>query len=175
MELNKGFSLEAGKIHGTIFGGPFRKFDPTERRLVGVKMAKEIDHPHDISIPTEDYSVPCPKDLLEGILEAIDSMNDGNDIYVGCMGGIGRTGLFMAVIYRAFAEYNGGNHLPGIQFVRKHYNPHAVETAEQMRYVSLFDVSPIVRHLTTLNSPAVVKVPFLWTDYVKAIWPWAPI
>ena len=75
-----------------------------ERRLVGVKMAVEINKFHHISVPTEDFSIPSVEDMQLGLMEAYDYMAKGNDLYVGCMGGIGRTGLFMGCIAKLMQD-----------------------------------------------------------------------
>jgi hypothetical protein len=155
MELKRGIRVEAGKVRGTIFGGPFRQYVPGTRRLIGVKMAAEIDHPHDVSVPTEDFSVPDPDDLTQGIMDAFTALSEGSDVYVGCMGGVGRTGLFMSVLFRAVCEYNDTSIAP-VPYVRKHYNAHAVETTHQRQYVTTFNVQPLVEYLMKLNEPTVV-------------------
>lgn len=48
---------------------------------------------------------------------------------------MGRTGLFLAILAKAV-----GFNDP-VAYVRKHYYNHAVETAEQAKYVEAFDVS----------------------------------
>jgi len=65
----------------------------------------------------------------------------GKQLYIGCMGGWGRTGLFMALLAKA-----SGISDP-VAFIREQYTPHAVETKEQQDYVANFDVSPIQRNL----------------------------
>lgn len=168
MELSKGIVVKAGKVHGTVFGGPFKRYEPKTRRLVGIKMAVEIDHPHDVSVPTVDFSVPDPGDLTKGIKAAFDSMADGNDIYVGCMGGIGRTGLFMAVMVRALGSYEK-NEVDPVTYVRKYYNAHAVETPEQKEYVETFDIKPLVQHLKKLNvrQKTVYRTLSVWESLVR--------
>jgi hypothetical protein len=153
--LKRSVLFVAGRAHGRIYGGPFAHYKPT-RRLVSVKMAKEIDMKCDISIPTVDYNVPDKAQLLEGCLGAIDELANGNDIYAGCMGGVGRTGLFMAVMLKAQIAYIGTKQDP-ILAVRQQYNEHAVETKEQEQYVRDFDVKPLVEELETLNGEKPAK------------------
>lgn len=154
MELKKSIPFRAGVVNATIFGGPFRQYETGTRRLVGVKMAREIDHPHDISIPTKDYSVPDPDDMIAGLLAAIERMAEGNDLYVGCLGGIGRTGLFMAVAAKTLIAYHDGEYAKNtdpVKLVRAYYLPHAVETSEQLSYVASFDVGPALDLLRDLQ------------------------
>lgn len=167
MELRNGITLKAGSIHGTVFGGQFRRYLKGTRRLVGVKMAAEINHPCEVSIPTEDFSTPGPKVLTSGIMEALDYMNQGNDLYVGCMGGIGRTGIFMGVLFKAVSEYNGERVDP-VKFVRDNYQPSAIETDGQQRFVREFDTKPIVHYIRELNNP-LMKQPetTLWGSVLR--------
>lgn len=113
----------------TVTGGPFKNC-PSNMR--GVKMAQELPYPCAVYIPTKDYSVP-PKDVLEkGLAEAVKLMLEGQPLYVGCYGGKGRTGLFLAVLAKAFGVPNP------VEFIRKTYYSHAVETEDQYAFVSNF-------------------------------------
>jgi hypothetical protein len=121
-------------FYGRIYGGPFRN---RTTDFYGVKMAVEIDMPHDVSVPTADFQTPNPSQLEAGLISAGIAAIQGRDIYVGCMGGIGRTGLFMAV----FAKVCG--HPDPIGHVRATYKRSAVETDKQRKFVEDFDVIPV--------------------------------
>ncbi len=162
MELNKSVPVKFGKFEGKIFGGPFRHYKPGTRRLIGVKMAAEINHPHDVSIPTEDFSVPSVGDMQAGLIKAVQAIALGSDVYAGCMGGIGRTGLFMGCLKKCLNDFSGEREDP-VKFVRQHYKGHAIETQEQQDYVRTFDSAPVVAALVGLTS---VKVQ---TEVVKEV------
>jgi protein tyrosine phosphatase len=118
-----------------VTGGPF--FD-CPKTMVGVKMAKEIRQACAVDIPTVDFAVPDKALLTRGLDKALNLMLDGEPLYVGCMGGKGRTGLFMAVLAKAFGIKNP------VEYVRKHYYAHAVETPEQYKFVQAFPITPEV-------------------------------
>lgn len=153
MNLVKGIPVSFGTIEGMVFGGPFRNYKPGTRRLVGIKMAQEIDHPHDFKVDTEDYSVPSQADMQAGIMFALENLSVGRDIYAGCMGGIGRTGLFMACMAKVMIEYSpmAGMDYPvppnPVAYVRAHYLSHAVETNGQQAFVAAFDTAPALKWL----------------------------
>ena len=107
-----------------VLGGPFME---CPSNMKGVKMAREIKQACAVDIPTDDFKTPDRKVLYRGLSKAIDLMLAGEPLYVGCMGGKGRTGLFMAVLAKAF-----GVKKP-VEFVRANYYAHAVETPEQMQ------------------------------------------
>jgi len=157
MELKKGIPVRFGLISGVVFGGPFRNYVPGTRRLVGVKMAQEIEHPHDFKVDTRDFSVPSQAAMQAGIMFAISNLYKGYDVYAGCMGGIGRTGLFMACMAKVQHDYFASvgeappRPVPPVAYVRAHYIPHAVETDEQQDFVADFDTGPAVRALGTMN------------------------
>jgi len=125
-----------GRQHFVVTGGPFRECPDT---MWGVKMAAEIEKPCAVDIPTRDFHVPDRLLLYRGLEKAVDLVLAGDPIYVGCMGGIGRTGLFLAILAKAF-----GVKQP-VKFVRAGYYAHAVETPEQQTYVKAFKVNPRVR------------------------------
>lgn len=127
-----------------VYGGPYRE---KPDNIKGVKMAVEINQFADIYIDTVDFSVPPLPKMERGVAEAIEILKRDREIYVGCMGGIGRTGLFMAClwkeIYRRECEKeNRMGDMPNadtlIGAVRQTYNRHAVETPQQRDYVEAF-------------------------------------
>jgi protein-tyrosine phosphatase len=96
-------------------------------------MAQEINRPFDVSVPTRDFSIPHLKDMNEGVKKVLKPLALGEPIYVGCMGGIGRTGLFLACLAKTLGEENP------VRFVRKNYVSHAIETKDQEYFVQYFD------------------------------------
>ena len=116
----------AGK-HYTITGGPYREC-PTG--YIGVKLAAEIQNAHyhhKLDIP--DFSVPVREDLYEALGKVLLAMMKGRKVYVGCMAGRGRTGLFLSALVKLW----GIEH--PIKFVRRYYYEHAVETEGQASYI----------------------------------------
>lgn len=152
---NGSIPLRIGNLINTkVYGGPYRDFGSWEHipGMFGVKMAVEIDAPCHVSVPTRDYDVPKVTDLQAGITRALMAMVNDQPVYVGCMGGIGRTGLFLAALAKVQIEYRKSNHRQGrgddpVLFVRNHFIPHAVETDQQQEYIDDLDVSMIVTWL----------------------------
>lgn len=119
----------------TVYGGPFR--DARHRlELYRVSLREEEPTGYDVWLPIHDFGVPeddeAVRDALKAVLEA---MLLGRRVYVGCAGGIGRTGMFLALLAKvAGAKYP-------VAAVREGYARQAVETREQEKYVRNFDVS----------------------------------
>lgn len=154
LSYERSIPVDLGVVSGHCFGGRFRDFDPTTRRLIGVKMAAEIDHPCHIDIPTQDFSIPDSNDMQEGMYMALLKMSKGNDIYVGCMGGIGRTGLFMGCLAKILIDYHEGSYLgftDPVNMVRSLYKGHAIETDEQQAFVRGFDSERLVSWLWAIQ------------------------
>lgn len=126
------FKFKLGAVERTIIGGPYMQRYPDH---LGIKMAVEIRTPCNIDIPTRDFDVPKVEDLDKGIRASLIPIARGKPVYVGCMGGIGRTGLFLA----ALAKTVGINE--PVKYVRANYKPHAVETQQQMEYIAAFQPS----------------------------------
>jgi hypothetical protein len=124
------FSLGLG-TQVYIQGGPYRH---KPKGFFGVKMAKEIPLACDVDVPTQDFSVPNKKHLLRGLDKTLTAILEGESVYVGCMGGIGRTGLFLAALAKVLGYDDPIGH------VRQHYRSHAVETKEQEQYIIDLDV-----------------------------------
>lgn len=178
MILRAGIPVDLGVFTGTVFGGKFRNYVPGTRRLVGVKMAAEINHPHDISVPTMDFSVPSLGDMQMGIMQGLQALKGGNDIYAGCMGGIGRTGLYMGCMAKVCIDYHGGEYLgftDPVALVRKVYLGHALETDEQQAYARGFPTQQALDWLNKLSEPEVViqkEVVEKFVEVPTSPWAW---
>jgi len=147
MSAVQNFDFSFGGSPRRIVGGPYRvKPDG----FFGVKMAKEINHPCNIDIPTEDFSVPDKEDLDRGIRQALIPIARKKPMYVGCMGGIGRTGLFFGALMTLLGEEKA------VQYVRDNYKSHAIETKEQQALVT--DYSPSLKTKVTLEVAKVIAL-----------------
>jgi len=84
-----------------------------------------------IHFPIRDFSVPSLTDLQTGLNQTIAHAKDGRNVAIHCSAGIGRTGLFSALLARALLGLTGEE---AIQWVRR-YIEGAVETPEQRQFV----------------------------------------
>ncbi|MGI9005316.1 MAG: protein-tyrosine phosphatase family protein [Streptosporangiaceae bacterium] len=81
-----------------------------------------------------DFRLPAdPGDLRAALAEALDRAA-GERVEVACAGGSGRTGTALACL----AVLDGVPAAEAVGFVRAHYDPRAVETAGQRRFVARF-------------------------------------
>lgn len=78
-----------------------------------------------------DMSVPkSPKDFKKMITWVCSQLKKGKKIHVGCIGGHGRTGLFIAAVRAEFyGDLNAGN------WVRKNHCKKAIETKAQINFL----------------------------------------
>lgn len=108
--------------------------------MKSVKLAKEIDAACNAYLDIPDFGVPAEIYARAAVNTAINFLKEDGEIYVGCMGGIGRTGMFLAILVKRL-EFLNGEKLSGeecIRRVRKEYLSYAIETGEQERFVSTF-------------------------------------
>ena len=119
--------LPFGKAYRLIHGGGYHH-RPTN--MFGVKMAKEINAPCDVDIPTVDFSIPPEQAMRDGIKKTLWQITLNKPVLVGCYGGIGRTGLFLGVLVRVLGEKDP------VKYVREHYYAHAIETQQQQDFVN---------------------------------------
>lgn len=121
----------------TVIGGPY---DNRPAGSFGVCVRAERVRPNNVHLPIHDFSVPTDDAAVrEALRQTIKAALDGRQVYVGCMGGWGRTGLFLSLVAKV-----AGVEEP-VGFVRRNYTPRAVETREQFDYVEGFDVSKLRR------------------------------
>lgn len=113
-----------------------------------VKMAGEIAVPCDVDIPTRDFDTPPLRLLNMGLAAAVTAILRERPVYVGCMGGIGRTGLFLAILAKAWGVEDP------VAYVREHYLGHAVETKQQQQFVAEYEVP--------VGVTAAIKTARLW-------------
>ena len=132
--------LQLGMLHTAVYGGPY---SARPKNKVGVKLAAELGLPCNVNVPIEDFSTPDPAVMLRGMMATMMLLATGSLVYVGCAGGIGRTGLFMASLVKAMGEINGEDIDP-VAYVRSHYYSGAVETEGQKEFIRSLDVTPLV-------------------------------
>ena len=84
-----------------------------------------------IHLPIRDFGVPSNSDLVRAINAVIAYAQTGRNIAVHCSAGIGRTGLFVALLAKQVLGFSGEE---AIAWVRE-YIPGAVETVEQKQLV----------------------------------------
>lgn len=123
-------------LWGYVYGGPYFK---KPKDIHGVKMAEEINLPCDVSIPTADFSVPDINTMEKGLVKGLRLLSEHQELYVGCMGGIGRTGMYLAAlrVLEGFGTGLGVERLvdDAIEDIRRVYHPSAVETKEQREFL----------------------------------------
>lgn len=117
-----------------VVGGPFRKAPNDAAGFVRVKLAQEIQAGCEIDLPIRDFSTPKVEPTVAAVKQTLDALAQNRLVYVGCMGGFGRTGLFLACLAKACGIADP------VAAVRAQYTPHAVETPEQKRFVEDFPV-----------------------------------
>ncbi len=129
-----------------IAAGPYRS-KPSNQP--GVKLAAEFDLPYMVDCPIKDFGVPEPKIVEDALYATILMMRRGTVPYVGCFGGKGRTGLFLALMlkvsYKACRRFWHSKEIDYVAGIRNLYSDHAVETQEQADFVRDFDVRALVK------------------------------
>jgi len=123
-----------GLAERCVHAGPFQH---APFHMVGVKLAPEVEGPATFELPIRDFSIPTCKPVVDEVLvHVLTTMSHNFPVYVGCRGGLGRTGLFLALMVKTMGEQNP------VQYVRRNYHERAVETSLQERYVGAY-TSPL--------------------------------
>lgn len=130
-----------------ITGGPYDYYDDELSKdpdWFGFCVRAEHANSFDARLPIHDFSVPkgaiTPQVVNREIQLALRAALNGQNVYVGCMGGWGRTGLVLALMVKVALP-----DVDPVTYVRAHYTPRAVETSDQKAYVSSFDVTQLRR------------------------------
>lgn len=111
----------------TITGGPFDAI-PDGAFGVCLEPAAEKAWLADVPLPTVDFGLPDPEALKRAVAAVLAQLEAEPErpVHVGCRAGVGRTGLFLACLARA-----AGVEGDALDYVRRHYLPHAAETEAQ--------------------------------------------
>ena len=118
-----------------VMAGPTREL-PEDRLLI--RCAAEIPVEPSrmaVDIGTEDFQPFDPDKLTKELPNIIRLLKEDYRLYVGCMGGTGRTGTFLAILA---GQHPGMNGPDAIKYIRAIYKSGAVETAEQALQVEQF-------------------------------------
>ena len=146
----------------TVTGGPFDAMPYTSADFGVCVRAEAVPAFADEKVPIEDFGVPADKELLtEALLRTFMAAIDGRKVYVGCMGGWGRTGLFLALMAKAAGV------LDPVDYVRREYTSRAVETARQELFVDQFDVRELRRAINAYAWRAFFK------SWLQFFTPWS--
>lgn len=134
-----------------IAAGPYLDFPYEDKTYFGIKCAKEIDMQHMFALDIRDYGLPDPDEAETAAFLAMAAMRVGMIPYVGCFGGLGRTGTMLGILAKvsqhSVQKQFLGFRLPWtiggdpVDWVREVYRPQAIETREQEDFVRDFDVS----------------------------------
>ena len=82
-----------------------------------------------------DFGLPADSEIAaDQIISAFERAKAGERVEVGCVGGLGRTGTVLACM----AILAGVPADDAVTWVRTHYHPRAIETAEQETWVAWF-------------------------------------
>lgn len=123
----------------TVYGGPYIS-RPDKMR--GVCLLEDSSkYQASLFLPILDFNIPDRKTAEYIVEQAVQRIVKGEPLYVGCLGGLGRTGLFLALLAKAF-----GVEKP-IGYVRAWYSPRAIETLDQEEFVRKFNVSEKTQNL----------------------------
>lgn len=82
-----------------------------------------------------DYNIPTNEEMgLTQIFEAYQRAKNGEMVEIGCIGGHGRTGTILAIMYIASAE-GAIDGKQAYDFVKQNYCSHAIESSIQEWYI----------------------------------------
>jgi hypothetical protein len=119
---------------------------------------------HEIHYPIPDMGVPHNASTFKAMVKWIaEQVVAGEVVYMGCIGGHGRTGLVMSALVH---EMTG--EIDATTYVRKHYCKKAVESTSQVNWLNKhFGIKPVT---PTKSSPKYSTKPTggSWSDWKNA-------
>lgn len=118
--LNEGSGYQFRVYGGSFFNRP--------ETLYGVKLAPEINLPYNYKLDINDYSVPSLTNLVCAVNAIITEAERHGEVYIGCYGGFGRTGLVISAVLMACSRCTKE---AAVEEVRSYIHPHCVEVPAQ--------------------------------------------
>jgi hypothetical protein len=161
--LNGAFEVKFPMGVTLVFGGaPFVMAGMTHLNRDGtlpyrVKCATEIQAPAEVEVPCQDFGVPSEADMRAGVRAAITAAFQGQPVFAGCMGGIGRTGTFYAVVLKVLCPQFGFTEDGFVKAVKKLYLTSAVETGQQYDLIDEIYVDDLRAQVKWLWLKAVIR------------------
>lgn len=145
--------LGMGEIVGGACGSPRDGYDIYIGFDYGMKMTHQPfpwDQTDDPVIEFQyritDMCAPkSPKEFRKMIEWCAEQLDDGKSIHVGCIGGHGRTGLFLAALVSLYEDLTDDP----IGYVRKEHCKKAVESESQLKFLKKHFGIPIKGHKPT--------------------------
>ena len=136
---HKPIKLGNGEIVGGACGSPREGYDIYIGFDYGMKMTHQSfpwDQKDDPVIEFQyritDMCAPkSPKEFKKMIEWVSDQLDDGKKVHVGCIGGHGRTGLFLAALVSLYEDLTDDP----IAYVRKEHCKKAVESQSQLKFL----------------------------------------
>jgi len=117
-----------------LYGGPWKN---RPKDMPGVCLQAEATLREaasaDVLLPIKDFSVPSQESMQAALADTVALLLKHRVAYVGCFGGFGRTGLFLACLLKLT-----GSMWPVIA-TRTLYLKRAVETTQQEQFVWDFE------------------------------------
>lgn len=113
---------------------------------ITVNLMKEYqDLPSHYCIPIKDFNVPDNiQEFEEGLVNILRHSVNGDKVFFGCFGGVGRTGIVLACLSKVTGISTN------LVYHTRTMLPHALETAEQIEFVKAFDATNVRRKLEEL-------------------------
>lgn len=141
--------------HGpmTVVGGPFDAYQAGIGVCLEARSSKA--NLSQIPFPVPDFTAPSISKLEAKLVEIVEAhkKQPAQPVFVGCLGGKGRTGTVIAALVR-LAAYDHWSSMEGdlaIEWTRANFHPDAVETDAQENLVMDFSPSRVVAELTHLH------------------------
>lgn len=149
VKLPNGYTIRGGSCISPVFldMDVYIGFLGNMRRRVSIF---PWDRKFDISFCISDMGVPSNFLDFTKLLEwTIDRLSDGLSVHVGCVGGHGRTGMFLAAMVSLLGETDA------INYVRENYCKKAVESEMQIKFLTdkfgVTSVLPIKKYSCSKN------------------------
>lgn len=124
--IHERFSLDKGLIYG---GSIFNLKDANYYFVLAHMNIYQL--PLNVHYyPIKNYDIPQCSNFMNIIEKAGEYIQEGHSIFVGCLSGHGRTGLFLAMLY-----YYLTGEKNALYIIRKLYCHKAVESVKQLNYL----------------------------------------
>ena len=133
-EFHKPIIFDNGMFKGELAGG--KGSSPKKGYNIYVTLESKYSHQWngrvtDVHYPITNMKAPTNFDDFDSFIDLlVEKIKVGNSVHVGCIGGHGRTGLVLAVLW---FKLTGDKAAP--KYIREHYCQNAIESKVQMDFL----------------------------------------
>jgi protein-tyrosine phosphatase len=156
---NKKFTIYGGSCHEPLIDDVdiYVSLDVEQPVYYWEQPWYESENKKHLRLPIEDMFIPNDTEEFKSAIDyVLFELSQNKKIHVGCIGGHGRTGIFLSALVQVAMgnklKNDDGSEISAVEYVRENYSQKAVETVPQLIFLnSVFGIKIPKTNLEEVN------------------------